>query len=50
MHKKRVPALPNSPFSQELLEVMVSKLVDSALRKLSSKQVVAGSSPVSRSS
>jgi len=50
MPKTRVPALPNSPSFQQLWEALGSKLMDAAQEKLPSKQVVAGSSPVSRSS
>ena len=50
MPKQRVSALPNSPSFQELWEALGSKLMDAARGSLSSKQVVAGSSPVSRSS
>ena len=49
MPKTRVPALPNSPSFQQLWEALGSKLMDAAQEKLPSKQVVAGSSPVSRS-
>ena len=50
MPKERVPALPNSPSFQQLWEALGSKLIDAAQGKLPSKQAVAGSSPVSRSS
>jgi maltose-binding protein MalE len=50
MPKQRVSASPNSPSFQELWDVLGSKLMDAARGSLSSKQVVAGSSPVSRSS
>jgi len=49
MPRTRVPALPNSPSFQQLWEVLGSKLMDAAQGKLPSKQAVAGSSPVSRS-
>ena len=50
MPRRGVAASPNSPSFQELWEVLGSKLMDAARGSLSSKQVVAGSSPVSRSS
>jgi hypothetical protein len=50
MPKTRVPALPNSLSFQQLWEALGSKLIEVAQERLPSKQVVAGSSPVSRSS
>ena len=50
MEKRRVPALPDSASFQQLWEALGTKLIEAAQGKLPSKQVVAGSSPVSRSS
>ena len=49
MAKRRVPALPDSASFQQLWEALGSRLMDAAKGNLPSKQVVAGSSPVSRS-
>ena len=49
MAKRRVPALPDSASFQQLWEALGSRLMDAAKGNLPSKQVVAGSNPVSRS-
>jgi len=49
MENQRATALSNSPTLLQLWDALGSKLIEATQGQLPSKQVVAGSSPVSRS-
>ena len=50
MAKRRAPALSNPELVDQLCDLILAKLSDRERQPLPSKQVVVGSSPISRSS